>query len=97
MDNVTFQPSLFKLKSDIKLKEYQETIERLGIIDHILLTTNTETNFISGYLNKMLLKKQKRHNNFNLTLTGKEKNRYTDNASEAIRCNILAKEFKIVT
>lgn len=90
MNKIVFQGGIFNFNSDIKLKDYQNMLRELSSINEILITTDIELEFIGNYLEIKLEEKRNDYKNINLNLTSKEIKRYTNYASQALRCNILA-------
>ena len=95
MDTISFQIGLFQIKADLKLKEHKTSLQRLSDINNFLIISGLEEKCILSFLKKKEAEKQAVNNMPEARLTVKELKRFTHYASEAVRCNILAHEFKL--
>lgn len=90
MNKIVLQDGIFNFESDIKLKDYQDHLNQLSLINEIFIKTGMEFDFIRSYLEKMLKQKRELAGNPEIELSAKEVKKYSRYASEALRCNILS-------
>ena len=94
MKNIAYQMPLFHSRRDNNIKEYRDLINRLEFIDRILTTSGFEFNFIEYHLVQVTASGIERFSNPDFNLSPSQKRRYTLEAVQALRCNLLRHEFK---
>ena len=94
MKNIAFQQPLFHTRRENNIKEYRDLIDRLELVDQILLSSGIEFAFAEYHLVQVTANGIKRFGNPDFKLNSKQKRHYTLEAIQALRCNFLKHELK---
>ncbi|MDD5698469.1 MAG: hypothetical protein PHH77_07610, partial [Victivallaceae bacterium] len=94
MKNIAYQQPLFHTRRENNIKEYRDLIDRLELVDQILVSSGVEFSFAAYHLDQVTANGIERFGNPDFKLNSKQKRHYTLQAVQALRCNFLKHELK---
>ena len=94
MKNIAYQQPLFHTRRENNIKEYRDLIDRLELVEQILVSSGIEFDFVEYHLARMTANGIERFGDPDFKLNPKQKRHYTLEAVQALRCNFLKHEFK---